>query len=237
MNKGKVVSVISSRGGSGKTITALLLATYLNETPMKDKDGAVTYPKVVLVDFDLRDGQIGYFTNHNYPISTNEPALFKSADGEKDVLLFPKLSSPFSYIEKASVEKYRKILKELTSEYDYVVVDTSSNLLDPLLKGVVYPDSDTLLCVADPAPLIFEELPQFLKSLDNDNVGIVLNKGTADVDIKGFNEARGEVPVLTVLPADYESVTEATKNDSVPSLVKLPKFEQALEILSIALTD
>lgn len=68
---GQVIAVTSSKGGSGKSTVSITLATYLAHSSLNsvkegllDKNGnPVKKPlKVLLLDLDVRDGQVGFFT-------------------------------------------------------------------------------------------------------------------------------------------------------------------------------
>jgi Mrp family chromosome partitioning ATPase len=68
---GQVIAVTSSKGGSGKSTVSITLATYLAHSSINsvkegllDSNGQpVKKPlKVLLLDLDVRDGQVGFFT-------------------------------------------------------------------------------------------------------------------------------------------------------------------------------
>lgn len=234
--EGKIISVISSRGGYGKTTIAVTIAASLAKSFQHDSKNKKRN-KVILVDFDFKDGQVGFLTNTTYPKHSKEPIFFET-ENEFDVLLFPPL---LSYIKKTEVKEYINILKNLKKEYNYIIVDTASNYLDPLLEHVIYPNSDKLLCITNITPLALKELPVFLKSLNNlENVGIIVNKNvgiiTNNINAHSKAETTNEltkaaqgVPILSALSIPHKEIIKALKNGPFNSLLDFPEFTNFLE--------
>lgn len=158
--RGKVISVTSSKGGSGKSSTSIMLASQISLSSLKSFEaGKVSRPlSVVLVDMDIRDGQIGMLINKMDPTALNlrtEPVWDQAAisrnlvdfkhGGFKALLATKKPRAS----EDTPPEFYREIILQLRQMFDIVLLDTSVNYLDPLLEEVCYPLSDAILFVTD----------------------------------------------------------------------------------------
>lgn len=138
----KVISIVSAGGGSGKTNVALSLATQLAEPT---KYGQL---KVIVVDLDLRDGQISYYiqqtspTMLNFFVETNKnlenlrKSITTVPQAGIDVLLAPKRARNADYLE---VGFFKSILDILRENYDVIILDT------PTIRAEVYNDADTIL--------------------------------------------------------------------------------------------
>ena len=152
---GQIIAVTSSKGGSGKSTVSTTLATYLaHASEASAKKGIEDRPlKVIIVDLDVRDGQLGFFTGVTKPSVLNlringisESSLKETIVHSKrlkvDLLLAPK--KPRSS-EDTPPEFFIELLTELRKRYDYIIVDTSVHCLDPLLEKVAYPTAGQLL--------------------------------------------------------------------------------------------
>ena len=81
---GQVVTVTSSKGGTGKSTVGITLATYIAKASMESKKkGVEDRPlKVVILDLDIRDGQLGFFTGIMRPSLVD---IFDSGVSEESV--------------------------------------------------------------------------------------------------------------------------------------------------------
>lgn len=250
LGKGEVIAVTSNKGGSGKTTVALSLATFLGHASINSvKEGLEEKPlKVIIVDFDVRDGQVGFITGNTSPTMLElikaQPLTEEAVDSviihnerlKVDVMLAPKLPA---YADEFSLTFYKDLLKLLRHKYDYIIVDTSVNYLDPLLDQVTYPDSDAIIFVCDYVIQAILGMSRFIISIersnpnkdpedyiDPDKMGIVVNKTlqNTDLDKNLLLKATQGVPILTSIPANPKIAGHASNNQSIDLLMKHPDF-------------
>jgi pilus assembly protein CpaE len=132
---GRVISVVSPKGGSGKTVTSTNLAVALaQQTP----------GRVALVDFDLQFGDVAMalhlepeFTIANavrgpLDVSTLRAQLVKHSSGLM-VLCAPDQPEE---AEDVSVAAAKELLAAMARDFDYVVVDTGAGLDDVTIAAV-----------------------------------------------------------------------------------------------------
>lgn len=158
---GRVIAFTSSKGGVGKSTTALSVATALVEQSKKAVAAGLEERelKVCLVDLDTQDAQDGFFIKEYDPPTV--VGLYRDAINNKapngtsqiteesimrhvvpsgylgfDTLLGPKVSMDAL---KISHVFYRDVIQALRQYYDVVVIDTAVNYMSPLLNDVVYP--------------------------------------------------------------------------------------------------
>lgn len=126
MNKGKppqVFNLTSSSRNEGKTVTALNLAISLAQ--------AVHKPKVLMVDADLRRGQVANYLGVKQPIGFSE---YLSEKCElKDVCFnisidnltfIPCGDVPQNPAELLASDKMKDFLRNVRSQFDHVIIDT-----------------------------------------------------------------------------------------------------------------
>lgn len=247
---GQVIAVTSSKGGSGKSTVSITLATYLAHSSINSvKEGLldsfgrpVKKPlKVILLDLDVRDGQVGFFTGfwkptvmklRRYGISREQIEETKIYDeGLKiDVMLAPR--RPRS-AEELPPEFYVELITHLRSMYDYIILDTSVNYLDPLLEKVAYPMADLIVMVTEVVSTsvfsmarwvqeVTSPLDQNGMNIPKRKIGIVVNKSLKSVNMTGKKIAENaqEVPIVSVIPSNQRLIAHATNVNSMEVLLE-----------------
>ena len=239
--EGRVITVMSAKGGSGKTVLATNLAMLLNRIPDK---------KVVLVDADLQFGDVCLvlqleprFTMVNaahelYHLDAElmDSLLTEHPSGLK-VLAAPLEPAFADDITTAGLMQMLDILKE---SYDYIVVDTAS-MLDELILSLIEKSDDILMLVDMDLPSVKNaklalETLRLLKFSTN-NVKLVMNRSNskAKLDNKEI-EAALRMPISAAIPSD--GAVAASVNEGRPVVESDPKskvargFESAAELIA-----
>jgi CobQ/CobB/MinD/ParA nucleotide binding domain protein len=196
---GRVIAFTSSKGGVGKSTTALSVATALVEqskkavaTGLEDRE-----LKVCLVDLDTQDAQDGFFIKEYDPPTV--VGLYRDAINNKapngtsqiteesimrhvvpseylgfDTLLGPKVSMDAL---KISHVFYRDVIQALRQYYDVVVIDTAVNYMSPLLNDVVYPLAYKTYYLVEPqSPAVLSMTRWVLYLLDQQKSKNIHNK-------------------------------------------------------------
>jgi len=240
---GMVFSSTSSKGGSGKTTTAICTAITISiASRLAFEQGLTTAPlKVIVVDMDVRDGQIGFSINQTQPSVINyfvgedksinglKEVLIHVPRFEIDTLLAPKRGRTADYLSPGF---YRDIIKNLRLLYDVVILDTSVNYLDPLLSQVVYPESDAILFVTNLSKGAVFGMPRWMEEVTTpieqhgagvpkEKIGIVINQsmGHVGMDLDLLQKAAKGAPLLVAIPADSLAVVAASNNGTLNELI------------------
>ena len=202
----KFIAVVSGKGGTGKTTTAINLATALNAF------GRDT----LLVDCHLKSPHIALYLGAPNVESTIHDVLkgrkkiresaYIHASG---VRVVPGSISPKKH-EGINIEKISKHLRELTGASEVVIIDTGN---DPKELSEILKIADEVVVVANPDIVSATEALKAVKKAEEAGatvVGVVLNK------VRGV---RGEMtvdsvqsllnkPVIGMIPDD-NSVSES----------------------------
>ena len=219
----RVISVASTKGGSGKTTVAVNLAAALQAAGKK----------TAMVDLDLQFGDVGVFLNiprcDTIADMVAEPNL--SADTVRSFLYahgsgLQVLCAPISpeLAETVKPEHIEKILSALRPEFDYVVLDLAPTLDDCMLTAME--NSDTIYFVTNP------EIPTLkntracvnvLKTLDQARkLRLVINREDKSyVSRQDVKKALELDPVLCV-PFDKKAAT-AAMNRGIPVVTASPR--------------
>lgn len=148
--KGRIITVMSPKGGAGKTTVATNLAVKLGEHAPG---------KVVIVDFDLQFGDVATALALG-PQSTIADAA--RAKGRLDttalkVFLEPHPAGLYALLgphfpaeaEEVSAATAGHVLDLLAGEFDFVIVDTAAGLDEFTLTAAERSDDLVLVCVTD----------------------------------------------------------------------------------------
>ncbi|MEX1005903.1 MAG: AAA family ATPase [Acidimicrobiia bacterium] len=227
---GEIVTVMSAKGGSGKTVTATNLAVLLAQQPDS---------KVCLVDADLQFGDVCLVLQlePKFTVVNAAAELHRLDEQLLNSILTPHhtglkvLAAPLepAFADDITTAGLLQILELLKTMFDYVVVDTAS-LLDELLLSLLE-KSDQVLMVVDMdlpsvknAKLALETL-RLLKFPTN-KVRLVLNRSNArarldDREIEGALKSQ----IQARIPSDGD--VAASVNEGRPVVESAPKSKVA----------
>ncbi|OEF99514.1 hypothetical protein BHF71_08835 [Vulcanibacillus modesticaldus] len=182
----KVITVFSGKGGVGKSLIATNLAVGL----------AKLHKKVVIVDLDLMFGDVASLFNLKiketiYHLvqeierldSESILSYLVETSSKVRVLAAPIRPEQSEMITGVHVEKIIRLLKET---HDYVIVDTPSQLTDPVLT---LEQSDFILLVNTLSVPVLRHNKNFLEilkslSVPTERVRIIINRATLDTGVK-----------------------------------------------------
>lgn len=229
MPEGKIIGVISIKGGVGKTTTVTNLGASLANDFQK---------KVLLVDANFSAPNLGMHLGMLKAENTLHDVLSNGIDVPKAVYSheygFDVLPASVLHKEVNPFQLKRKV-NYLKSNYDVILLDSSPTLNNELLATMLA--SDELLVVTNPDyPTLLCTLHavKVAKGKNTPIAGLVLNKvhdTDFELNIHEIEDA-AKTPVLAVLPDDlkvHESVAH-TK----PVVLHAPKSEVAMEYRKLA---
>ena len=183
LQKSKIITITSVKGGTGKTTTALNLAgTY-----------SLLNKKTLILDFDLYTGGIALSLNLDiktdlyklaYDMSVND---FKNIEDytikyNEYIDIIPAPKDP-RYASRIETKYISMILKKVNIKYDVIIIDTS-HFLDAT-NLILMDKSDTVVYVMNNSPLDIKNLKSMLsihKDLEKENYLIVLNESNAHLN-------------------------------------------------------
>jgi len=237
---GRLVTVFSPKGGTGKTVTATNLGASLAKHWGK---------RALLLDLDLQFGDAAIMLGIEpektiYDLVTAPGEL----DSEKlagyttrhasglDVLPAPLRPEDAELVTEAKLARLLEVARE---SYDVIVVDTSPFFHGPMLATLDQTDDLLLLCGLDVPTIKNVRLSlQTLQllSFPPERVRVVLNRANSNVGMKkGEVEAALESKVRFEVPSDR--VVPLAVNRSNPAVLSDPKsdFGRAIQEMAKAL--
>ena len=239
--QGRIVTVMSAKGGSGKTVLATNIALLFNRIPDT---------KVVLVDADLQFGDVCLVLQLEPRFTmVNASHELHHLDGELlDSLLtehpsgLKVLAAPLepAFADDITTSGLMQMLDVLKENYDYVVVDTAS-MLDELILSLIERSDDILMLVDMDLPSVKNaklalETLRLLK-FSTSNVRMVLNRSNSKAKLDNREiEGALKMPISAMIPSD--AMVAASVNEGRPVVENDPKskvakgFEAAAELIA-----
>jgi len=235
--QGRIITVTSAKGGSGKTVLATNLALVLNRIPDT---------KVCLVDADLQFGDVCLVLQLEPRFTmVNAAHELHHLDGELlDSLLtehptgLKVLAAPLepAFADDITTAGLMQMLDVLRESYDYVIVDTAA-MLDELILSLIEKSDDILMLVDMDLPSVKNaklalETLRLLK-FSTSNVQLVLNRSNSKAKLDN-KEIEGALKMAIAASIPSDAVVAASVNEGRPVVETDPKSKVAKGFESVA---
>lgn len=210
----RIITVISGKGGVGKTTTAINLGAALNKLGQN----------VVIVDANLNTPNVGVHLGAPIvPVTLNhvlkgraevEEAVYEHSSGTK---IMPS-SLSVKELGKYNTKKLPEVAQKLKEMSDFVIIDSAAGFGPEALDTIEA--SEEILIVTNPEmPAVTDALKavRVAKDMGKDVRGVIVTRYTGASYEMSLNAIKSmlEVPVIGIIPED-KSVKEAvTRRDAV----------------------
>lgn len=209
----KFIVIASSKGGVGKTTTAINLGTAITSF---GRD-------VIVLDANLSTPNVSlYLGAPNVPVTLHDvlhnnkkitDAIYMHSHGLK---IIPASQSFKDNTKKTDYDKLTRLVKSLSGMAEYVIIDSSAGLSDEAINSIKL--GDEILVVSTPdLPSVGDALRTIKKAKEHDKdvSGIILTRVYDDeLELsKEDVEALLETPVIGIIPED-DTVREAVQMKS-----------------------
>ena len=239
--RGRITTVFSPKGGTGKTVTATNLAsalakyegkrTLLLDLDLQFGDAAIMLgiePDKTIYDLVVAPGELdseklaGYTTRHNSGL---------------DILPAPLRPEDAELVTEAKLGRLLEVAREC---YDVIVVDTSPFFHGPMLATLDQTDELLLVCSLD-VPTV-KNVRLSLQTLDllsfpKDRIRVVLNRANSNVGMKAKEvEAALELKIQFEVPSDRAVPLAVNRGTPAVLADARSEFAQAVRVMSKALS-
>jgi len=235
--EGRIITITSAKGGSGKTVLATNLALLLNRFPDM---------KVCLVDADLQFGDVCLVLQLEPRFTmVNAAHELHHLDGELlDSLLtehpsgLKVLAAPLepAFADDITTAGLMQMLDVLKENFDYVIVDTAS-MLDELILSLIEKSDDVLMLVDMDLPSVKNaklalETLRLLK-FSTSNVQLVMNRSNSKAKLDN-KEIEGALKMAISASIPSDAMVAASVNEGRPVVETDPKSKVSKGFESVA---
>jgi pilus assembly protein CpaE len=234
----RIITVVSPKGGVGRTTIAVNLAVALKLQTQK---------RIALVDGSLYFGDVGVMMN----LLSNKTIIDAAEhidELEGDLLndLMPTHSSGVKVLlappapemaELITAEHVRRILAELANHYDYIVVDTWPSFADTVLTAMDL--ADEILLVMTLEMTAIKDVKLYLEVVEKldyppEKVKLILNRSgtTAGIKVEAVEETLRH-KVMVGLSNDFVAMNTAV-NQGVPLVISAREHPFSRDVYRLA---
>jgi pilus assembly protein CpaE len=235
-DQGKVISLFSSKGGTGKSFLACNLAAAIARS---------TGQPTALVDLDMALGDVfSYFAKEASKPLQDLLALGEESDRDAVMAVGTKLhdslwgfaSPPDPAAASVSGESVGKVIRALRRTFAYTIIDSAAQYTDPVLAAFDLSDSICLVSGLDVVGLRHLSLAlQTLNSLGfpRDRFHLVLNRADSKVALQPAEVAQVlKVKLDSFIPSSR--LVPTSLNRGIPVVLEQPKSDVAKAIAAFA---
>jgi septum site-determining protein MinD len=225
---GKIIGVVSLKGGVGKTSSVVALGHAFSSLGKK----------VLLVDGNLSAPNLGMHLNVFPPKNSLQDVLLRKINAHEaieNLENFDILSSDMFNDFELEVLSLKSKLKNLKNKYDIIIIDSSPKLDEETLAVMLA--SDEILVVTTPDVPTLGTTMKAVKLARNRGTnigGLILNKvynKNFEIPLKDIENTL-EVPVLAVIPHDIEFLRALS--EFKPFTEHKPNSEAGKEFIKLA---
>ncbi len=228
----KFIVIASSKGGVGKTTTAINLGTAITSF---GRD-------VIVVDGNLNTPNVSlYLGAPKIPVTLHDvlqnnksitDAVYMHSNGLK---IIPASQSFKKTSQKIDYDKFSRLIKSLSGMADYIIIDSAAGLGDEAIHPIKL--GDEILIVSTPdLPSVSDALRTIKKAQEHNKKvsGIILTRAYEDeLELsKEDVEAILETPVIGIIPED-DTIREAVQMKS-PVTFSHPNAPSSLSYKELA---
>ena len=178
------------------------------------------------------------------PKTAIEKGIYSSPNIEADFIFAPRRTR---HAKEIKPQFYVSIIHELRSMYDFIILDTSVNYLDPLLEEVAYPMADKIIFVTDMGISSIMGMARWItettsskekggSGIDKNKIGITVNKVMDGVNMGAdrIKKTAMGVPIVAMLPNSPKLITFKANTNSLEDILYKRQINQSFRILAKA---
>lgn len=228
---GKIIGLISLKGGVGKTTLSVALAADLAKNLGK---------KVLLIDANYSAPNLGIHLDIISPRKSIQDVLHngKLSDAIHKQHGVDVIPGNFLYKKAINPLKLRDKIRYFKRNYDFVILDASPSLNDEVLSTILASDHLFIVSTPDyPTLSCSMKAARLAKSQNKPIEGIILNKVKNKYSI-GLEEIQESTGIPVIANVIQDNIVDMALHERVPAplFAKSSRFSKEIRKLSLALS-
>ncbi|MFH1257335.1 MAG: cell division ATPase MinD [Candidatus Micrarchaeota archaeon] len=229
---GRIVSVVSGKGGVGKTTVVLNAGVCLAKHFAK---------KITVVDCNITTSHLGIAAGmHHAPVALNhvlrgEMPLEEAVYAHSSGLRILPASLNLHEMEGVDLTKLRPLIRKLAESNDFVILDAGPGLGREALSALN--SSEEVVFVATPTlPSIMDVLRyvEFLREKDKKHLGLVLNMVQKNESQMSADQIQKMLSLQIIASIPRDSTIPRALAAEVPAVLAFPDAPASKELLNVA---
>ena len=210
----KLITIVSGKGGVGKTTTAINLGAALNSLGKE----------VIIVDANLTTPNVGlHLGAPMVPVNLNHVLLGKAKildaiyEHESGTKIVPS-SLSVRELRRINYKKLKEVGKKLKKMSDYVIFDSASGLGEEAIGSM--DAADELIIVTNPEiPAVTDALKtiKLAEEMKKDIMGVIVTRVTNGKNEMSISNIRGmlDIQILGIIPEDKNVQASLRSKDAL----------------------
>ena len=230
---GRIISVVSGKGGVGKTTVTAELGIALAKRGLK----------VCLIDADVAMANLSLLLNmQSAPITLHDVLLGESAiqdsiyDGPAGVKFIPSGLSLENY-RRVDPERLQSVIESIANQFDFILLDCPAGIEKSVLAAIAASDEILLVTVPN-SPSIADafKAKATAQRLGIKSTGVIVNFIFEEKGEINPNEIMRmmELPIYGLIPYDPEMRRSFMQDKATPLMVRRPSSPAAMAIQKTA---
>jgi len=231
--KNRIITVLSNKGGVGKTSVAIASAVFLSQKIGK---------KILLLEMDCSPGDFGFLfdikKDKSLELALRFPEEYKSfiKSVDKNVDVLKGISDPI-IAEGVKRDSVYRLMDNISKDYDFTIIDTQTVINGPVLD--VLKRSDEIFMVSeyslDSIARVSKLIEMLVKrfSIQESKIKLILNKRRLIHCFEVWDVLRTiEMPIYAFINFD-KSFDKNTKVFNKNTILKTVFFKEVSKMLSV----
>jgi len=202
---GKVIGIMSFKGGVGKSVSAINLAAGLHELGKR----------VLVVDGNFLSPSLHFYLGLLVPEKTLKEVL--RGEVGVDSAIYEHKSGihllPCNFYKKINLGKFKRVVDSLRERYDYIIMDSGPSYTDEIIAILMVCDELIFVATPDyPTLAATVKAAKIAKYKDVKVRGIIVNRKRKSLGLgmKDIEKTVG-LPVIAVVPEDVKMIKAVAK--------------------------
>ncbi len=230
----KVIGIVATKGGVGKTTVSASLASTLANSYGK---------RVLLIDGNYSAPNLGLHMDIVAPEVTIQDVLAGKASINQTIhnrFGVDVIPGSYFFSGKFNALKLKDKIKKLKGDYDFIIIDSSPSLNDEILSSVLAADGVFIVSTPDyPTLSCSLRVAKLVKQRGKKVYGVILNKVTNsnyEIQSKDIEEVMG-LPITARISHDPSGIGALFSRMPISVYSKRSKFAKEVSKLCASICD
>lgn len=218
--KSNVIGIMSFKGGVGKSVSTINLASAL----------VTLGKKVLIIDGNFLSPSLHFYLGLLKPNKTLKEVIRNNIGPENAIYQHKSGIDllPCNFYKNVNIPKLKHVVDELSEKYDYVIIDSGPSYTEEVIAILAICDKILFITTPDyPTLAATVKAGKFAKFRDIDILGIVVNRRRGrryELSKKDISET-ARIPVVCEIREDHKMMDSLSK--FVPVVWKYSKSKSA----------